>query len=37
VEGRTEITWPERVALDDLRILRMRILPVLKGEGVSPD
>ena len=47
VKGRTEITWPERVELDDwyvrhrtpmldLRILWMTILPVLKGEGVSP-
>jgi len=48
VQGRTEITWPERVALDDwyvqhrtpmldLRILWMTIMPVLKGEGVSPE
>ncbi|HEX3360543.1 MAG TPA: sugar transferase [Solirubrobacterales bacterium] len=48
VQGRTEITWPERVELDDwyvqhrtpmldLRILWMTILPVLKGEGVSPE
>ena len=47
VKGRTEITWPERVELDDwyvqhrspwldLRILAMTVLPVLKGEGVSP-
>ncbi|HVW46179.1 MAG TPA: sugar transferase [Solirubrobacterales bacterium] len=47
VKGRTEITWPERVRLDDwyvehrslpldLRILAMTILPVLKGQGVSP-
>ena len=48
VQGRTEITWPERVELDDwyvqhrtpwldLRILWMTIVPVLKGEGVSPE
>ena len=48
VQGRTEITWPERVELDDwdvqhrtpmldLRILGMTILPVLKGQGVSPE
>jgi lipopolysaccharide/colanic/teichoic acid biosynthesis glycosyltransferase len=47
VKGRTEITWPERVELDDwyvahrspwldLRILALTVLPVLKGEGVSP-
>jgi lipopolysaccharide/colanic/teichoic acid biosynthesis glycosyltransferase len=48
VKGRTDITWPERAALDDwyvehrstrldLRILALTILPVLKGEGVSPE
>jgi lipopolysaccharide/colanic/teichoic acid biosynthesis glycosyltransferase len=48
VKGRTEITWPERVELDDwyvqhrspwldLRIIGMTILPVLRGTGVSPD
>jgi lipopolysaccharide/colanic/teichoic acid biosynthesis glycosyltransferase len=48
VKGRTEITWPERVELDDwyvehrslrldLRILAMTVLPVLTGKGVSPD
>jgi lipopolysaccharide/colanic/teichoic acid biosynthesis glycosyltransferase len=48
VKGRTEITWPERVELDDwyvqhrsprldLRILRMTVLPVLTGKGVSPE
>src|ERR1700742_2196417 len=48
VQGRTEITWPERVALEDwyvthrppwlaLRILWMTIVPVRKGEGVSPE
>jgi lipopolysaccharide/colanic/teichoic acid biosynthesis glycosyltransferase len=48
VKGRTEITWPERVELDDwyvqhrslpldLRIIAMTILPVLTGKGVSPD
>jgi lipopolysaccharide/colanic/teichoic acid biosynthesis glycosyltransferase len=45
VKGRTDITWPERAALDDwyvqhrdtrldFRIIAMTILPVLKGEGV---
>jgi lipopolysaccharide/colanic/teichoic acid biosynthesis glycosyltransferase len=44
VKGRADISWPERVELDDwyvahrttrldLRILWMTILPVLKGEG----
>jgi lipopolysaccharide/colanic/teichoic acid biosynthesis glycosyltransferase len=48
VKGRTDITWPERVELDDwyvqhrstrldLRIIGMTILPVLTGKGVSPD
>ena len=48
VKGRTDITWPERVELDDwyvehrspmldLRIISMTILPVLTGKGVSPD
>jgi lipopolysaccharide/colanic/teichoic acid biosynthesis glycosyltransferase len=48
VKGRTDITWPERVELDDwyvehrspmldLRIIWMTILPVLTGKGVSPD
>jgi lipopolysaccharide/colanic/teichoic acid biosynthesis glycosyltransferase len=48
VKGRADITWPERVELDDwyvehrsarldLRIIGMTIRPVLKGEGVSPD
>jgi lipopolysaccharide/colanic/teichoic acid biosynthesis glycosyltransferase len=48
VQGRTEITWPERVELDDwyvthrslrldLRIIAMTVLPVLTGRGVSPD
>ncbi|MBS1845459.1 MAG: sugar transferase [Actinobacteria bacterium] len=48
VQGRADITWPERVELDDwyvthrspsldLRILARTILPVLKGEGVSPE
>jgi lipopolysaccharide/colanic/teichoic acid biosynthesis glycosyltransferase len=48
VKGRTDITWPERVELDDwyvqhrtpmldLRILAMTVLPVLTGRGVSPD
>lgn len=48
VQGRTEITWPERVELDDwyvahrsarldLRIIGMTVLPVLTGKGVSPE
>jgi lipopolysaccharide/colanic/teichoic acid biosynthesis glycosyltransferase len=48
VKGRADITWPERVALDDwyikhrtpmldLRILAMTVAPVLTGRGVSPD
>jgi lipopolysaccharide/colanic/teichoic acid biosynthesis glycosyltransferase len=48
VQGRTEITWPERVELDDwyvvhrslcldLRIIGMTVLPVLTGRGVSPN
>lgn len=48
VKGRADITWPERVQLDDwyvahrslrldLRILAKTILPVLTGQGVSPD
>jgi lipopolysaccharide/colanic/teichoic acid biosynthesis glycosyltransferase len=47
VKGRADITWPERVELDDwyvehrsprldLRIIGMTILPVLTGKGVSP-
>jgi lipopolysaccharide/colanic/teichoic acid biosynthesis glycosyltransferase len=47
VQGRADITWPERVELDDwyvahrsarldLRIIAMTILPVLTGKGVSP-
>jgi lipopolysaccharide/colanic/teichoic acid biosynthesis glycosyltransferase len=47
VKGRADITWPERVELDDwyvmhrstaldLRIIGMTILPVLTGRGVSP-
>ena len=48
VKGRADITWPERVELDDwyvahrspsldLRIIAMTILPVLTGQGVSPE
>jgi lipopolysaccharide/colanic/teichoic acid biosynthesis glycosyltransferase len=48
VKGRADITWPERVALDDwyvqhrtplldLRILAATVAPVLTGKGVSPD
>jgi lipopolysaccharide/colanic/teichoic acid biosynthesis glycosyltransferase len=48
VKGRADITWPERVELDDwyvahrspmldLRILALTILPVLTGKGVSPE
>jgi lipopolysaccharide/colanic/teichoic acid biosynthesis glycosyltransferase len=48
VKGRADITWPERVALDDwyvehrtpmldLRIIGMTILPVLTGKGVAPE
>jgi lipopolysaccharide/colanic/teichoic acid biosynthesis glycosyltransferase len=48
VKGRTDITWPERVELDDwyvehrstrldLRIIGLTILPVLTGKGVSPE
>jgi lipopolysaccharide/colanic/teichoic acid biosynthesis glycosyltransferase len=48
VQGRADITWPERVELDDwyvthrslrldLRILALTILPVLTGKGVSPE
>ena len=48
MKGRADITWPERVELDDwyvahrspaldLRIIGMTILPVLTGKGVSPD
>lgn len=48
VKGRADITWPERVELDewyvqhrtpllDLRILAMTVLPVLTGQGVAPD
>jgi lipopolysaccharide/colanic/teichoic acid biosynthesis glycosyltransferase len=48
VQGRADITWPERVELDDwyvahrtpmldLRIIALTILPVLTGKGVSPD
>jgi len=48
VKGRADITWPERVELDDwyvahrtpaldLRIIGMTILPVLTGKGVSPE
>ncbi len=48
VRGRADITWPERVELDDwyvehrsarldLRIIGMTILPVLTGKGVSPE
>jgi lipopolysaccharide/colanic/teichoic acid biosynthesis glycosyltransferase len=47
VKGRADISWPERVELDnwyvvhrsaalDLRIISMTILPVLTGRGVSP-
>ena len=48
VQGRADITWPERVELDDwyvqhrtlrldLRILAKTILPVVTGKGVSPE
>jgi lipopolysaccharide/colanic/teichoic acid biosynthesis glycosyltransferase len=48
VKGRADITWPDRIALDDwyvqhrstmldLRILAMTVAPVLTGRGVSPD